>query len=278
MEVKSLRAAGHPEEAPAKNSSSVSATLAILRLLASCGRPVGVNTIARDLSLAPSSCFKILKQLERADFVDFDARTKCYTLGGGAIELARRALDPMHVFSLVRPRLEQVAEKLAIAIGFWRGISRRRIVLAGFVEGSNPMRIHMSVGQRLPMLMGAVGRAIAAKLELSDAELRAEFALLRWQSPPDFEQYVAHVLQARRRGFAVDRDNFASGVTSVAVAIHDAVGGVTYGMSGIMFSGQCDEESIARVGVELVDLAEWASSRLIAEKTSRCRASLTTSR
>lgn len=265
MEVKTLRAARHLEEAPAERGGSVAATLAILRLLATCGRPVGVNTIARDLSLAPSSCFKILKQLQRADFVDFDEGTKVYSLGTGAIDLARRALDPMQAFSLVRPRLEQVAEKLAVAIGFWRGISRSRIVLAGFVEGSSLMRIHMSVGQRLPRLMGAVGRAIAAELELSDADLRAEFALLRWQSPPDFEQYVAEVLQARRRGFAVDRDNFASGVTSVAVAIHDRVGAVSYGMSGIMFSGQCNEQSIAGVGAELVDVAEWASSRLIAE-------------
>lgn len=265
MEVKSLRTAGHREEAPAEKAGSVAATLAILRLLATCGRPVGVNTIARDLSLAPSSCFKILKQLQRADFVDFDAESKCYSLGTGAIDLARRALDPIQAFALVRPRLEQVAERLAIAIGFWRGISRSRIVLAGFVEGNSLMRIHMSVGQRLPRLMGAVGRAIAAKLELSDADLRAEFELLRWQSPPDFDEYVEQVRQARRRGFAVDCDHFASGVTSVAVAIHDRVGSVSYGMSGIMFSGQCDGQSIARVGAELVEVAEWASSRLIAE-------------
>lgn len=265
MEVKSLRVAGHIEEAPAEKIGSVAATLAILRLLATCGRPVGVNTIARDLALAPSSCFKILKQLRRSDFVDFDERSKCYSLGTGAIDLARRALDPMQAFALVRPRLEQVAERLPVAIGFWRGISRSRIVLAGFVEGNSLMRIHMSVGQRVPRLMGAVGRAIAARLELSEADLRAEFALLRWQSPPDFEEYVAEVRQARRRGFAVDRDHFANGVTTVAVAIHDPVGAVSYGMSGIMFSGQCDEHSIAKVGEELVDVAEWASSRLIAE-------------
>jgi DNA-binding IclR family transcriptional regulator len=263
MEVKPYQARVRSEDAPAEKGGSVAAALALLRLLGSSGRPIGVNAIARDLSLAPSSCFKILKQLQRDDFVDFDERTKCYTLGSGAIELARRALDPTQAFSLVRVRLEQVAEKDALAIGFWRAIRQSRLVLAGFVEGGSPMRIHMSVGQRVPMLVGAVGRAVAAKLAVGEAELRAEFAQLRWQTAPDFKSYVAQVREARRCGYAVDRDNFAAGVTSVAVAIPGPGGAVSYGISGIMFSGRCDEELIAKIGADLVDVAEWAASRLV---------------
>lgn len=265
MEVKSIRTTATRSESQAENKpGSIASALAILRLLATCGRPIGVNTIARDLSLAPSSCFKFLKQLQRADFVDFDEKTKCYTLGVGAIELARQALDPARAFSIVRPRLEEVAERRAIAIGFWRRTSRSRIMLAGFVQGSSPLSLHMSVGQRVPMLIGAVGRAIAARLELSEEQLRDEFARLRWQAPPKFEQYVSQVREAGRRGFGVDRDNFAAGVTTVASAIPDLSGGVTYGMSGIMLSGQCDDEAIARTGAELVEVAEWAASRLAA--------------
>jgi DNA-binding IclR family transcriptional regulator len=243
-------------EPPADKLGIVGSTVAILRLLASRGKALGVNTIARDLSLAPSSCYKILKQLQSAEFVDFDARTKRYTLGVGVIKLARRALDPVRTFSIVRPRLEEIADRRAVAIGFWRRTSASRIVLAGFVEGSSPLRIHMSVGQRLPILMGAVGRAIAARLGLNEAELRREFGQLRWQTAPSFEQYVAEVREARERGFAVDRDNFATGVTSVAVAVSD------YGMSGILLSGQCQQGFIETVGAELVEVAKWAEARL----------------
>jgi DNA-binding IclR family transcriptional regulator len=256
MVVNTLGVAKQRSQAPADKPGIVGSAVAVLRLLASRSEPVGVNTIARDLSMPPSSCFKILKQLQRSDFVDFDERTKCYSLGVGVIDLARRALDPLRAFSIVRPRLEAIADRRAAAVGFWRRTSGSRIVLAGFVEGSSPLRIHMSVGQRLPMLMGAVGRAIAARLQLSDEELRREFARLRWQSPPAFEQYMAEVRQVRERGFAVDRDNFASGVTSVAVAVHD------YGMSGILLSGQCAEGFIEAIGTELVEVANWASSRL----------------
>ncbi|WP_197277175.1 IclR family transcriptional regulator [Sphingomonas profundi] len=255
-----------PDPAPvaAAKPSVVTTTVAVLRLLASTERPIGVNAIARELSLAPSSCFKILKHLHAEDFVDFDTLTKGYSLGSGAISLARNALDPLKAFSIVRPRLEQTASSYSMAIGFWRRVRGARIVLAGFIEGDSPMRIHMSVGQRLPMLMGAVGRAIAGELDVPEQDLREEFGRLRWQVPLTFEEYLAQVREARTQGFAVDRDNFATGVTTVAVAIRDANGAVRYGFSGIMFSGQHDAETIARAGQDFIALADWASSRLIA--------------
>jgi len=237
--------------------------LSILRLLASADSPLGVNAIARELSLAPSSCHKFLKQLHAEEFVDFDELTKRYSLGSGAIALARRALDPDQAYSIVRPRLEKAAQRFTIAGGFWRVIPQERIVLAGFVENGSAMRIRMSIGQRLPRLMGGVGRAIAAKLDLSDVELRAEFDSLRWQMPLSFEAYKAQVEEARERGFAIDYSHFAPGVVSVGAAIQDSSGAVRYGLSGIMFSGQHDEKTINRVGAELVAVADWASQRLI---------------
>lgn len=225
---------------------------------------MGVNAIARELSLAPSSCFKILKQLQIEDFLDFDEHTKAYSLGSGAIMLARRALDPLQAFPIVYPRLEKSVGRFPMAIGFWRCLPRERIVLAGFVEGNSAMRIHMSAGQRLPMLMGAVGRAIAAKLEYSEFELRSAFGRLQWQTPVAFEDYAAEVAHAGERGYAVDRGNFASGVTSVAVAVGEQGGPIAYGISGILFASAETEDLIDQIGTDLIEVADWVAARLIA--------------
>jgi DNA-binding IclR family transcriptional regulator len=173
--------------------------------------------------------------------------------------LARRALDPQQAFPIAYPRLQQVVSRFPIAIGFWRCLPRARIVLAGFVEGNSAMRIHMSVGQRLPMLMGAVGRAIAAKLDQSEQELHAAFTPLKWQTPVMFEDYVADVDEARLQGYAVDRGTFASGVTSVAVAIGPPGGPIGYGVSGIMFASAETDGLIDEIGAELMDVADWAA-------------------
>jgi DNA-binding IclR family transcriptional regulator len=228
--------------------------IAILRFLSANTRPLGVNAIAREVGIAPSSCFKFLKQLCDEDFVLFDPTTKCYALGGGAIMLARRALDPANTFVLIQPMLAQFGSAYGVAVGFWRKIDAKRIVLAGFIEAEHPMRIHMSVGQRLPLYIGAVGRAFAADLGLTPDEIRAELDKVRWEMSPGFEQYCQQVERYKADGYAVDQNNFAPGVTTVAVAFIDAERGVGYGISAIRFSGQLSEDETRRIGQGLVEL------------------------
>src|SRR3546814_10168167 len=122
-----------------------------------------------------------------------------------------------------------------------------RSVLAGYAEGSNQMRIHMSVGSRVPILVGAVGRATAARLNLTIEELKEGFEKLRWQKPLSFTDYVEQVEQAKRLGYGFDQEHFAPGVTTVATTIVDDSGTTRYGLSGIMFSGQHDEIGRAHV-------------------------------
>lgn len=234
----------------------------MLRLLAAPGQAFGVNRIARELSIAPSSCFKILKQLVAEGYVDFDDESKCYSLGNNAVLIARQALDPRNAFTVVRSRFERVAREFSMAMGLWRVVCGERIMLAGFVEGESNVRIHMSVGQRLPLLMGGVGRAIAARLDLSRPELCREFHKLRWEGAISFDEYADQVAEARRLGYALDRGNFSPGVRTIAVAIVDHAGAPRYGISGIMFDGGRADANMDRIARELLDIGAWAAERL----------------
>lgn len=251
------------EVARREKASTVTYAMSILRLLADQDNALGVNAIARELSLAPSTCFKILKSLVAEDFVEIDPTTKGYTLGTGAIMVARRALDPARAFVTVRSRLDEMAQTYSIAVGMWRMISHSRMVLAGFSEGMNQMRIHMSIGNRLPMLMGAVGRAIAADMDLSEKELKEGFDTLRWQVPISFERYREQVQLAKINGYGYDEGNFSPGVNTVAVTIRDEAGIIRYGLSAIMFNGQHGSETVEDIGRDLKALAKWASARLV---------------
>jgi DNA-binding IclR family transcriptional regulator len=248
---------------PPVKSGAVRSAMAVLRLLADTDRPLGVNAIARELSIAPSSCFKILKALLVDDFVEIDAKTKSYSLGAGAISIARRALDPSQAFATVRSRLEETAQAHAIAIGLWRILPKSRMVLIGFAEGGNQMRIHMSIGQRLPIFVGALGRAIAAHLNLSAEKLKQNFDKLHWQTPLLFWEYAAQVELAKRLGFGLDEGYFATGVNTVAVTIVDKAGLIRNGLSGIMFNGQHDQKTIERIAREMIVLGQWAAARLV---------------
>ena len=115
------------------------------------------------------------------------------------------------------------------------------------------------------MLVGAVGRAIAARLDLTIDEMREGFDALRWQTPLSFAQYVEQVEQAKRRGYGFDDGNFAPGVSTAAVAIVDEAGAIRYGLSGIMFNGQHSAATMEQIGEELIGLAHWSSIRLVGQ-------------
>jgi DNA-binding IclR family transcriptional regulator len=257
-----VMAADEIKQATAPGRGPVASIAAILRLLAVADEPLGVNAIARAVSMAPSSCFKMMKALVAQDFAAIDEHSKRYSLGSGAVAVAQRALDPSQAYVIVRPRLEESAQTHSIAIGLWRILPRSRMALIGFAEGESQMRIHMAIGQRLPMYVGAVGRAIAAQRNPSHHELKENFDKLRWAAPLSFREYAAQVEQAKRLGYGVDTGYFASGVSTVAVAIKDSLGEIRYGLSGIMFSGQHSHKTMDKIGRQMIELSQWVAGRI----------------
>ena len=241
---------------------SVTSTIAILRLLATVEQPIGVNAIARRLELTPSSCFNILKTLVEEDFVNCDPETKAYSLGGGVIAIARRALDPAEAFELVRARAEDFSERKSLTTGLWRVVRRKRIVLVGYTAGPTTMRIHLTVGQRLPLLMGSVGRCIAALGGMSDDEIAAGFKELRWQESVPFDKYLEQVAETRRTGWGLDEGNFIRGVTTIAVPVFDKRGAISNCLSATMFTGQYPRNEHSGIAKELQQIAQWATHRL----------------
>lgn len=229
---------------------SVAHAAAILRRLAQLAEPEGVNAIARAVGASPSSCFNILKTLAREELVEFDETTKRYALGPGLVTLARQALDPSRAFALARPALERLADRHGVTVALWR-LTRERLVLLGFADSDLATRIHMTVGQRLPMLVGAGGRCVAARLGLPPQALAAEFPKLRWQEPPTLSDYVASVEAARTNGWSVDAGHFLRGVTTIGAAIPAGDGPPAGVLSATMFAGQHDGAALARIGEDL---------------------------
>jgi len=236
--------------------STVAQTIAVLRFLANMSVPLGVNAISRGLDLPTSSCFRILKQLAEEGYAQFDRDTKCYSLGSAAVMLARRALDPANTFALIQPRLTRFVAETQTSLCFWRRIDRNRLVLAGFIESPHPLRIHMSVGQRIPLFIGAVGRAFAGELGLSEKDIQREFSQLRWQDSPDLEDYRHQVSEYLRVGYAIDLGNFAPGVTTVATILKDALGEPSFGLSAVHLSNQIDSQKVEAIGMALARLKQ----------------------
>jgi DNA-binding IclR family transcriptional regulator len=196
------------------------------------------------------------------DFAQFDVERKTYTLGPAAIDLAIAALDPEAEFLRTRPILEQTARAHRVTCALWRRTNSERLTLVGAVESGEVVGIRLRTGQRLPMMIGAMGRCIAAHSNLSDSELALGLSSLSWNDPPKLERYLAEVRQAAKNGFAIDDGNFLQGITSVAAPVLSKEGAVTHCIAATTFHGRFDGRALRALGKAVKSTADIASGLL----------------
>ncbi len=236
--------------------------IAIIRYLEARDEPVGVVQIARDLGINASTCFNLLRTLAHERLLVFDPATKKYAPGLGLLELARGVLKQSGYVRLVHPRLERIADQYSVTVMLWHLVSPSRALLVDLAESPTPVRVHMSVGQRLPSLIGALGRCFAAHLGLPKERVQMMFKELRWQNPPTFKQYWSEVEQARREGFAVDVGRYNKNFTTVAAPILGPDGLAAMAISAITFSNDLDQARLSRLASDLRGAADEVSRAL----------------
>jgi len=231
------------------------AGLRVMRYINAADRPLGVSKVARDLGLNPSTCFNLLRTLVRERLAVFDPATKTYGPGIGLVELAAGAIDRVSPVAIIRPYLRRVADAHDVTTMFWQRSSESRVVLVATAESRAAVRVQMSVGHRLPVLIGALGRCVAAYEGYSREVLRDKLKDIRWDNPPSFADYWQECQAVHARGYAVDRGHFYDGVMTIAVALRGPDGKAIMALSGVGLMAQIDPKRVAAVGKDLVKAA-----------------------
>jgi DNA-binding IclR family transcriptional regulator len=227
----------------------------ILRHLSRMRAPETVTSIARVLGINTSTCFNILRTLASEGIVAFDERTKSYSIGIGIVQLAQAALTDHGKAEVIRPLLQAVSDRHGVTVTLWRVAESHRNVLISASQSRTAVQIHMNVGQRLPLYIGAFGRILAAAGEVPADVLRREFGGMRWASAPPFDAYLADIEEAGRRGWALDDGHFATGVGSVAVGVKGGDGTVRHGLVATYFREQLGPAQIEALATDLLERA-----------------------
>jgi DNA-binding IclR family transcriptional regulator len=251
-----------PEKLPADVGAVVHA-MRILRYLSRATGRVGVATVSRSTHISPSTCFNILRTLVRGGFVAFASDDKTYSLGLGIAEISAGLVGVSHA-ELLRPELTRLALNHDMLIVLWRITEDDRLVMIDRAYSERAVRVEMPPGLRLPSLVGAVGRCVAATLDLPANELRRRFAALRWQDAPTFEAYQADVARAAEQGWAIDDGRLYRGLQMVAAIVRDQNRQPRLGISGITITGQHDPAMLAVLGRDLVQVTSYIGESLFA--------------
>ncbi|MCR4522218.1 IclR family transcriptional regulator [Bosea sp. 47.2.35] len=240
---------------PQKLVPALTSAIRILRYLNRTREPASVSQIAQALGINASTCFNILKTLAYERLLVFDSASKRYSLGLGLVELAHSVLDAGFVRHF-HPRLEEIASRFGVTALLWQDAGQDRFVLVDKAEVNAAIRVHLTIGQRFPILIGASGRCVAALSGIGKEELRERFKELRWQNAPDFESYWQDVQTARETGYAVDYGNFNTGITTVSAAVPGRNGIARMAISTVVVSTQFDEDNLKALAVAVKAAAQ----------------------
>jgi DNA-binding IclR family transcriptional regulator len=198
---------------------AISRAAAVLRLLGKSDTPLGLNTIARELGLNPSTCLYVLRALAAEELVSFDADTKRYALEAGVLTLARGWLRRDRFADLAQPALDRLAAQFDVTMLGVQIVGLDHIVVIAASQAGRNFQLSAQVGSRFPALISATGRCIAAFGDYPIAQIEARFHTLRWDDPPSFGEWQAQVAETGARGFAVDEGHYITGVTVLAAPV-----------------------------------------------------------
>lgn len=208
---------------------SVERAAAILRLLASGPRQLGVAELARGLGLPKGTLHGILRTLVRVGFVEQDPATGKYRLGATLLHLGSSYLD----VNELRARAINWADALA-------GRSRESAWIGTLHEG-HVLVIHhvfrpddsmqtLQVGTYLPVHASALGKVLLAHDPYG--EPAAPLPPYTGATITDPGRLEAELELVRARGWAAEMEELTEGEVAYAAPIKDSRG-IVVGAIGI---------------------------------------------
>jgi len=246
-------------DADRKHINAVVAAANIIEVLCATKTPMRMTALSRELDIAPSSCFNILRTLTQEGIVRFDRKGKTYAIDLGLVAIARSYLNPGGSLRVVGPLIEEFARQREITVVVWKRTGHHMMVVTYFDNGS-AVRVHIEPGARFPLLAGAMGRVMAARGGLSTREIKQYFARVKWDKPISFDEFIADAEAARERGYSYDSGMFNSGIQTISTAIAQGDEDVDAVLSATMFAGQHDRKTAEIIASELGHLAKLIAS------------------
>jgi DNA-binding IclR family transcriptional regulator len=206
--------------------TNIGRRLEVLRVLldheAEGGGGLGVVAVAERLRREKSQISRALKTLTDGGLVERDADSLEYTVGPLVMRLAARAGDQRLLFAASR-----VVDLLALQIGERLHLSAAdgdAAVTIHTVAGNGPVQSAGWVGRQPVLHRSAAGRVLL--MDHTEAQVRAVVGDGPWSdagpgTPSDLADLLTRVARAREDGWAASVDEYAEGLTAVAVPVRD---------------------------------------------------------
>jgi IclR family acetate operon transcriptional repressor len=187
----------------------------------------GTSEVARAARLPVPTAHRILAALTARRYLARDERTRRFRLGPAALELGGRARTVLDLRKAALPVLRRLARETdETALLTVPNTERDRSVCLERVESSQPLRLSVEPGRRLPLHAGASQKALLAFLTAEEIDRVASGLLERLCNATitDADALRANLAEVRECGWAISFEETNVGVWGVAVPLLDEDG------------------------------------------------------
>jgi IclR family pca regulon transcriptional regulator len=219
-------------ESSASFSVSLERGLSILSAFSGSRPVLGIADLARAVGLTKSTTHRYVATLVKLEYLHQDPETRKYHLGPRVVDLGFAAIDSMELTRVAAPSLQALADEtgytasMALCDGpdivyVDRRRSGRRTPLT--------IDLNLHIGSRLPAYCTALGKAMLAHKDattLREILDRTDMARRGPNTLTNREQLMAALAKVRQSGVAVNNEELAPGLRSLAAPVWDRTGEV----------------------------------------------------
>src|SRR4249919_2859687 len=250
-------------------SQSLERGLAILSSFSPARPLLGISELARTVDLTRSTAHRYVATLAELRYLEQDPVTRKYRLGPRVLDLGFSAINSMELRAIAAPHLQQLSDSTGhtVNMGVLDGVDIVYIERCRSSQvGQREIDLDLHVGSRLPAYCTSLGKVLLAFLPPEEqAELIGRMQLVD-RGPNTITTkagLVAELKRVRQRGVALNNEELAYGLRSMAVPVRSQAGEAVAAINmAVHRSMMSMEDLVDRLSPALERTASEVSARL----------------
>lgn len=177
-----------------------------------------LRDLATELEVNKTTLHRILAALRFRDFVSQDPRTGNYVLGPAAIRVGDGFLTDKSLPALLHRALVALSTDVGELVHLG-SLSGAYVVYLDKVEPDRAIRVWSSIGQSMPAVTTAMGRALLSALDTDRGLLDNYLKAVVHRVDIDPDHVWQAIEQARSRGYATEEQENELGISCIGIPV-----------------------------------------------------------
>lgn len=239
--------------------------LAVLEAIAASPTPLSLKQIVDATGFPKTTAFKHVHTLRKAGFLSQEPGSEKVRLGMKILLIAGSENRLDYLRDVSRPTMERLRDDIGETVNLG-ALEGTEIVYVSVLASRQSLRTHAREGGRDPAFSTAVGRAILARLPLSECEraIPDQPKALTPKTSVTRRAILSELELTRDRGYAIDDGESESDVRCVGAAILGPGSRVIGGLSVSGPTSRFDEDKFASAKIAILAAADEISSLIMA--------------